>query len=322
MNEKYTYAVARVKSRELSLLGDRDINDLILCKSYSDCLNLLADKGWTINERTNDYQKILALKTDEMWEFINEIVKDQDAFKVLLYPIDFNNLKAAIKLFITDTQNENIFLDRGTVKKDIIWGCIKERSFTALPEMLRDVAKNAFETLLHTKDPQACDAIIDSGLLRAIKAEGNLSNAKIIKIYSESFVACADIKIAVRGCLIGKKQEFFSKALVECSSIDIAKLSQAALKGINEICEYLYGTVYADAIESIKKSTSEFEKWYNNKILELTSNEKNDYFTISPIIAYILNSQNEIKIVRIILASKLAKIDEEYIRKRLGRLYA
>lgn len=322
MNEKYTYAVARVKLRETLLFNDRDLNDLILCKGYDSCLDLLVDKGWHINERTNDYQKILSRQIDEMWEFINEIVKDKDDFNVLLYPIDFNNLKAAIKLFITDSKNESIFCEGGTIERELIWNSVKERDFSVLPERLKSVAKNAFEVLLHTKDPQACDAIIDAGLLSAVRDDGYLSSTKIIKNYSETFVACADIKIAVRGCLMGKKQEFFRTALVDCKSLDISRLSLAASKGINEICDYLLGTIYEDAIESIKDSVSEFEKWRNNRILELISSEKNDYFTIASIIAYVLKRQNEIRMVRFILASKLAKIDEQLIRKRLGRLYA
>ena len=322
MNEKYTYAVARVKMRETLLLNDQDLNDLILCKRYDSCLDLLADKGWSINEKTNDYQKILSSQIDEMWEFINELVKDKNDFNVLLYPIDFNNLKAAIKLFITDSENKGVFSKCGTIERELIWNAVKEKDFSVLPERLKNVAKNAFEVLLHTKDPQACDAIIDAGLLRAIRDEGYLSSARIIKIYSETFVACADIKIAMRGCLMGKKQEFFRTALVECKSLDISRLALAASKGINEICAYLSGTIYEDAIESIKGSVSEFEKWHNNKALELISSEKNDYFTIASIVAYILKRQNEIRMVRIILASKLAEIDEQHIRKRLGRLYA
>ena len=322
MNEKYTYAVARVKMRETLLLNDQDLNDLILCKRYDSCLDLLADKGWSINEKTNDYQKILSSQIDEMWEFINELVKDKNDFNVLLYPIDFNNLKAAIKLFITDSEDKSVFSKGGTIERKLIWNAVKEKDFSVLPERLKNVAKNAFEVLLHTKDPQACDAIIDAGLLRAIRDEGYLSSARIIKIYSETFVACADIKIAVRGCLMGKKQKFFHMALVECKSLDISRLALAASKGINEICDYLSGTIYGDAIESIKDSVSEFEKWHNNKALELISSEKNDYFTIASIIAYILKRQNEIRMVRVILASKLARIDEQHIRKRLGRLYA
>ena len=321
MNEKYTYAVARVKSRELLLLNSQDVEGLLSCKSYKECLNFLSDRGWSIKEKTTDYQRILSWQADEMWEFINEVVKEKEGFNVLLYPIDFNNLKAAIKLFITDTENKEIFSSGGSVSADLIWNCVREKRFDLLPERLETVAKNAFETLLHTKDPQACDAIIDAGLLCAVKAEGNLSKTVIIKDYAEAFVACADIKISVRGSYMGKKLEFFKGALAECDSLDVSRLAVAASNGISEVCEYLLITDYADAVESIMMSISDFENWCNNKILELISDEKNDYFTVAPIIAYILNRQNEIKLVRIILASKLAGIDEELIRKRLGRLY-
>lgn len=321
MNEKYTYAVARIKSRETSLLSNRDIEDLLLCKSYDACLDLLMNKGWTINEKTTDYQRILSWQMDEMWKFIGEIVADREEFNVLLYPIDFNNLKAAIKLFITDTENDELFSDGGTVSKDLIWNSVKEKNFDLLPESLKGVAKEAFEVLLHTKDPQACDAIVDAGLLRTIIEAEKLAKAKIISIYSESFVACANIKIAVRGSNMRKRKDFFSKALVSCDSLDVDRLSLAATKGIDEICDYLLNTEYADSVESIKKSMSDFERWCNDKILELVSGEKIDYFTIASIISYILNRQNEIRLVRMILAAKLVHVDEELIRKRLGRLY-
>ena len=46
MSEDYIYAVARVRSRELTLLSRPDLDQLMACKSFEECLRVLQDKGW------------------------------------------------------------------------------------------------------------------------------------------------------------------------------------------------------------------------------------------------------------------------------------
>lgn len=42
----YTYAVARIRSKELSLLNSQAIEQLLAAKSYDECMRLQADRGW------------------------------------------------------------------------------------------------------------------------------------------------------------------------------------------------------------------------------------------------------------------------------------
>ena len=64
-----------------------------------------------------------------------------------------------------------------------------------------------------------------------------------------------------------------------------------------------------------------FETWADNKIMEDIEKQKYVFTTISPIIAYILARQNEIKNVNIIIASKKNGINEEDIRKMVTKSY-
>ena len=41
MTEEYIYAVARVRSRELSLLSRQDVDQLMACRTYDECLRTL-----------------------------------------------------------------------------------------------------------------------------------------------------------------------------------------------------------------------------------------------------------------------------------------
>ena len=43
---QYTYAVARIRSMEVSLFSQADIEQLLACRDEKQCLQLLQEKGW------------------------------------------------------------------------------------------------------------------------------------------------------------------------------------------------------------------------------------------------------------------------------------
>ena len=45
--KQYAYAVARIRSKELGLLTGAFIEQLLAAKDESECLRLLAEKGWS-----------------------------------------------------------------------------------------------------------------------------------------------------------------------------------------------------------------------------------------------------------------------------------
>jgi V/A-type H+-transporting ATPase subunit C len=98
-------------------------------------------------------------------------------------------------------------------------------------------------------------------------------------------------------------------------------LSAAALEGMDSIYQYLTTTVYADAVEALKESPSAFERWCDNLIIKHIRPQKYNPFTVSPLAAYILARENEIKTVRILLSGKRNDISDGSIRERLREMY-
>lgn len=322
MSEQYTYAVARIRAKELSLLSEQDINRLMSCENYENCLSILRDKGWG-DEATdfNNYETILNLEEKKVWQLMSELVTNKDIFNIILLPIDFHNLKAAIKGYITESLSEDLFIHGGTVESSYLTQCIKDGEFSKLPTYMVEPAKEAFDRLLHTSDGQLCDNIIDKALLEVINIEGQKTKVKLIRDYSELYVASADIKIAIRSQIMKKNIEFLKSMLVKCGSLDIEKLAMAAIDGHESLCNYLEMTPYADAITFINESLQRFELWCDNKIMELISREKYNSFSTGPIIAYVLARRNEIKVVRIILSGKIHRVENDLIKERLRMMY-
>jgi V/A-type H+-transporting ATPase subunit C len=319
-DNQYTYAVARIRSKEISLLSKSDIDQLMNCKSEKECLRMLKDKGWGKTGDENSEQ-ILSVEREKTWELIDELVDDLSEFDTFLYSNDFHNLKAAIKQVYTNSNFKDIYISQGTISPNIIINAVKEHSFETLPEHMRLCAEEAYQVQMHTGDSQLCDVIIDKTALETMLRKSKESDSELFSQYAELKVAVANINIAIRSCKTGKDKIFMERALAECDSLNKSDLTAAALEGVEAIYQYLMNTVYADAVIALKESPSAFERWSDNLIIKHISPQKYNPFTISPLAAYILARENEIKSVRILLSGKRNDIADDSIRERLREMY-
>lgn len=318
--ELYLYAVARIRSKEMSLLGKPEIEQLLSSKKYEDCLRILIDRGWG-KSGSNSAEKLLAAEREKTWELAAELVEDMSVFNTFLYEHDYHNLKAAIKETYTNKRMDGIYISYGTVDPEIIRKAVNSHDFALLPEHMRTCAEEAYQILLHTGDSQLCDIVVDRAALDMIYKSGKASGNGLLADYAEIKIAAADIKIALRSSRTGKNRDFLERAIAVCDSLDSKKLIRSALEGEEEICSYLAATVYAGAVQALKDSPSAFESWCDNLLIEKIKPQKYNPFTISPVAAYILARENEIKTVRILLSGKLNNLPEESIRGRLREMY-
>ena len=319
---KYTYAVARIRALEVSLLTNAVIEQLLACKSAEQALQLLVEKGWgDLTAGTLDADEVLNKEEEKMWQTIREVAPDMHVFDVLSLPKLYHNLKAAIKEVCTEVENKNIFYDDCEIPGEEMFALVQNKEFDKLPGNMLATAREAFDTLLHTRDGQLCDLIIDHATLEAMLEAGKKSGEKIIEEYAQTAVAIADIKIAVRSQKTGKNAEFMKKAMVNCSEINVNQLTQAALAGAEEIAQYLEGTSYREGADALRISPSAFERWCDNKMTDSMRSQKYESFSVGPLLAYLLARQNEIKTVRIILTGKQNEFPDEAIRERIREMY-
>ncbi len=242
-------------------------------------------------------------------------------FQVLLFPTDYNNLKAAIKAVVTGTEPHEVFLPGGAVDPELMMRCVREGDFSPLPQRMAQAADEAYHTLLQTEDGQLCDIILDKACLIDLLACGRESGSDILRDYAELTVAVSDIKVAVRACKTGKNRAFLESALAPCGTLDTESLAVAACKSLEDLYAYLAVTPYQDATERLKESWSAFEKWCDDKVMDLIKEQKSNPFTIGPLFAFVVARRNEISTVRIILSGKLNGLDDRMLRERLREMY-
>ena len=297
-DELFTSQVAQIRAKENTLLSDQALTQLMQCETYDECVQFLLDKGWG-PVGGNSPEELLRTEKDKVWDLMHQLCSDKEMhmFDIFRFSKDYHNLKAAIKESYMQKEVPNIYMDGGTIPIETIRKAAADGDFSPLPVQMMKAAEEAREILFHTGDSQTCDVIIDRAAL------------------------LANINIAIRACKANKSIDFLQHAFAECDSISVQKLMAVTRNGLDSIYEYLEQTSYADAIDAIKESPAAFDRWCDNRMMKLIKPQKYNAFTISPLAAYVLAKENEIKSVRIILSGKVNQLPDEKVKERLRDSY-
>lgn len=320
MRQDYTYAVARIRFKETKLLSDADLASLLAAKDVEGVMRLLRDKGWGDTAESRP-EELFALEEKKLWEFVAEAVDDLSVLNFLRVPHDFHNLKVAVKCITRDIKPDGLFLDNAVEDPERVYRAVKNREYGDLPDFLQEPAKEAMSALLQTSDGQLCDIIIDKACMEYVYKLKEESDNEIIRLYCELFVAAADIKIAIRCAKTHKKLDFIRRSMAPCATLDIDRLSAAAVDGTDAVIAYIGSTDYRAAVDAINTSVSAFEKWCDDDLTQVMKSQKWEPFGIGPIVAYIIARQNEIKAVRMILSAKNNNLSEQMVKERLRSMY-
>lgn len=318
-NNSYVYSISRLRVKEMTLLDDGVISQLVASDDYDSMMRILADKGWNVESK--EVGDITGKQTDELWSLIDELVDDKSQLSALKVEKDFHNLKAAIKAAYSDLDMEDYFVKYGTVETEIIKEAIEKKDFTMLPDFMRPYAEEAFDVLFKTGDGQKADSILDKGSLIATRDMAAKSDSTLLKDYANTKIDIANLKIAIRGSRTGKDKAYFEEYLVSTPNIDAKSLAGAAIISEESIYSYLEHTEYKDGIDKLEEGFASFESWCDNQIIKRIKLEKYNSFSISAIIAYIIAREMEIKNVGIVLVAKRNEFSAEEIKKRMRDMY-
>ncbi|MEG0546658.1 MAG: V-type ATPase subunit [Oscillospiraceae bacterium] len=320
MKNDYLYAVAAIRANEVSLLKDADLQQLISVPDYKKAALLLTDKGYGSAEGTN-YSKMLDAEIEKTWNLVFSSAKDAEALNLFIVKNDFQNLKAVLKAEISGQKAEDYFVTPSVMEGAKLSELIADRKFDELPDFLRLGAKKAYEVLTKTKNGQFCDITADFYTMQCILDLAKKSNDLILLDFAQSFIVATNIKTAYRAIKTGKAKGFYEEALCECESLSKSDLIAAAILGENEFFEYLKNVGFEGFVSALSKSTSAFEKYCDDRLMEIMKKAKMTAFGISPLAAYFFARETEIKCVRIILSAKFNGSSEDAVRERMRELY-
>ena len=322
MATSYAYASGSVRAHETGLLTLQDMEQLLAVRDAGRLSAELRDKGY--GQEGADTDSLLREESAKTWAYLREIAPDFSLFSPFLYRFDYHNLKAILKGVLRGRPYEAILLEPATVAVSLLETAVKERRFSLLPAHMAAAGEEAYQLLAHTGDTQRSDAVLDRAALRTMLEAAEEKKVPLLTALFRHLVFYADVKTALRAARTHKGKDFLDLAICGVPGTDVAGLKRAAIEGTDELTAFLeqkdcLGS--RQAMEQLDRSPSAFEKWVDDRLLDIARQGKRVTMGPEPLIGYLVAKEAEIKTMHILLSGLRAGQGEDSIRERLRELY-
>ncbi len=321
-NNSLVYSNARVKAMENSFLT----NEKIVRMAYSDSLEegfrvlLESSYGGGLVVDAKDYDTLLQTEDARVSEFVLEAMPSGQGMESFVVKNDYHNLKAIVKgKYMRLDDVDFMLMPKGSFDpkevKDMVYAddysVLTDLQKTALLEI--DSARANGNT-----SPRFIDLTLDKACYKEIMSSLKKVKNKFMPKYWQTNIDMMNISCFVRACNAG------DKTLFDESFIDGGKLEKRFFTGeLSGVLDKLAYTSYPQIAEALKTGDFvAFERIWDNTLLNIFKDERNDIFSVAPIAGFYVAKKIEIKIVRMICILLKNDVDKDVIRDRLRELYA
>lgn len=310
---QYTYAVAKIRAVEGRLLDRARLYRMAEAGSFEECLKLLQEAGYPAAE--GGYEEMLRVQLTDTYAFLRGISPVKDTFDIFLIRSDYHNIKVLLKAEFLGKTYDHLLLETGRYAAARIKKAVAERSFSGLPDRMREAVTDALAAYDKSGDPQESDLILDRAAYQEMAELAQQSGSKYVCDIVAAMTDLANLRIFMRVKEMGRGYDFLSRALLPGGTL----APSAYLREVNlPLAELIAGTRY-DKLDT--QSITALEKAADNFLMESIKSAKYVAFGIEPLIAYLLAKENEIRQVRIILTGKKNGIPADTIKERLREAY-
>lgn len=318
----YPYAVARIRSLEKNLLTEKTLMDMADATTVSDCLRTISEVGYegALEIDPRDFEELLSQERAKAYDTVQELIPEEKFMDVFLCKNDYHNLKVLIKQEICHVDGSHYLIDRGTIPIGKLEQALLERTYMGLPGIMGNAIEEVLGTYSRTGNGQMIDIILDKAAFFQMKETAVATKNDFIIRYVEKLCDLTNLKSFLRIRSMKKNYAAFASVFVKGGTI-LESVFYSAF-GLEDAVSVLrttdYGTICA---EGFAEGFTVFEKLCDDYLMDYMKWAKYKSMTVEPLIAFFYAKEAEIKTVRIILTSKLNKIEPSIIRERVRAAY-
>ncbi len=285
-NNSLVYSNARVKAMENSFLT----NEKIVRMAYSDSLEegfrvlLESSYGGGLVVDAKDYDALLQTEDARVSEFVLEAMPSGQGMESFVVKNDYHNLKAIVKgKYMRLDDVDFMLMPKGSFDpkevKDMVYAddysVLTDLQKTALLEI--DSARANGNT-----SPRFIDLTLDKACYKEIMSSLKKVKNKFMPKYWQTNIDMMNISCFVRACNAG------DKTLFDESFIDGGKLEKRFFTGeLSGVLDKLAYTSYPQIAEALKTGDFvAFERIWDNTLLNIFKDERNDIFSVAPIAGF------------------------------------
>lgn len=326
----FTQSVTRIRVMEKRLLDSVTIDKLVDAKDMDEVIRILQDTEYAdaiskIND--NDTEKTLSYELNKRFKEMQELSPDDRIVNLAKLKYDYHNLKVMLKEYFMYADLSKLYMPIGTVDFEKIKAFFLSSDYKNIPEKFREAINTVIKDYEENKDPQRIDIILDKFYFQDLyNLAAEIENEMIVN-YVKDNIDFLNILTALRLKKLGKDIQFLRDVLIENGNIDPEEIAIIYLESPDAMVMKFKNSRISkwlkNGLEAYNSSgrISAFEKSMDNHLIDLIKESKSVVFGPEPIFAYLVAKEMEIKVLRIIMVSKLNNISPQAIRERLRELY-
>ena len=268
----------------------------------------------------DDYEKLLQAEDKRVSEFILDAMPKNCGMETFLFKNDYHNLKALVKgKYMHADDVDYMLMPKGTYDTATLKEYVYGDDYSALSKTMQQALTDIDAARANgNTSPRFIDVTLEKACYKEITDFLKKVKAPAILRYWQINIDLSNVSTFVRGEKTGNpdalKEGFIEGGLLGTSyfSGDVA-----------QVVEKLRYSDYSKVADCLREGDMvSFERIWDNMLLDVFKEKRNDIFSISPIAGFYVAKKIEIKVVRMICIMLKNDVDKDVIKVRLRELYA
>ena len=188
-----------------------------------------------------------------------------------------------------------------------------------IPVNMQEAVEKANEAYGKTLSGQMIDIVLDKAAFADMKAKADKSGNSFVKGYMEILCDLTNMKSFLRIRNMNKPFDTFGYVFVDGGTLGLDTFRQGFTA--ESPAAAFKETHYANLGDTMLYGITAFERCCDDYLMGYMKDAKYKSLTLEPMVAYIYARETEVKTIRIILNSKINKIEPDVIKERLRDAY-
>jgi len=331
MNNRYAYAVGRIRAREVRLLDFPKMVSILEAENVEEALRGLRDtdygEGLSLVKGEDDFDFLLSRHIETVYELISQLTQDTELTDLFLLRNDFHNMRVAFKKKCGALVEDEWYLSPSIVRREEIEKALVTGNFGKLPAVLRGALEKIQRIFVSEKNIQIIEATLDEIYLSHCLQVSRRERCEFLEKFFAIQIDLANIRTFLRIKETERKREHLEKCLISGGGLEIGhflkSFSDSDESFINSIRFKDYYEIVKRGFEAWRRSGnfSLLEKLFDDYLLNFVRKAKYISLGIEPLIGYLVAKEMELKNLRAIIVGRFNGLSSETIKEMLRESY-
>ena len=324
---RYGFAVGTLSVLQTRMLESGRLTDLANSVNAEEMASRLSGTAYAPSaEATGLAEQLETRLRDirrEAYRLVVSLSQDEALERFIQGPEDFRNAKILLRRSLIENSPELELSDLGYTGAEALEEIFEAEKYEALGETMAEAIGKAIASYYEDKNPRNIDVELDRGVIvYRRELAGELNNEYLLSLCG-LLADLANIRSMARLKWLEEDRKLLGQVYLPGGSVELSRLQSAMSSPWESIPGLFFATPYTELIEhgvaflAANDSFLRLEKYCEDYLGEFLRASNQVVAGPEPLVAYVMNIEQEIRSVRLVFSAKQAGMAAETIRDRL-----